>query len=312
LSKISPENLKLRASVLKKIRSFLEERGIMEVETPLLGTTSSVDLHMEPFGLKTGGKEFYLETSPEFAMKRLLSMGSGSIYQITRAFRSQEQGRLHNPEFTMVEWYRVGFDHHKLMDEVGELVESVLNCGPVKKITYTEVMKEAAGFNPLEMSAPAIRMVIDGLGLNSPPALDLTDTDECLDFIFTVRVQPYLKEQGPVFVYDYPPSQAALAKLDPESGVAHRFELFVKGIELCNGYYELTDAEEQLQRFRDINRKRLSRKKPELPVDQHFIKALDKGLPECSGVALGFDRLVMLAAGEDGLSGIMPFTFDEV
>ncbi len=257
-------------------------------------------------GAAAGG-QFYLQSSPEFAMKRLLAAGSGPIYQICRAFRDAESGRLHNPEFTLLEWYRPGVDHHGLMEELDTLMIRVLGpTGTTRRLTYREAFVEHGGLDVFEASTHALlaRAEDSGLTLSGDSPVE---RDMLLDFLFSHVVQPALGD-GRVYVYDFPASQAALARVRAtRPPVAERFELFLNGIEIANGYHELADADEQRQRFAadGVARKRLGL--AQMPVDERLLAALTHGLPDCAGVAVGLDRLFMIAAGESSIQAMMAF-----
>jgi lysyl-tRNA synthetase class 2 len=304
--------LRQRAAVLASIRAFFEARGVLEVETPLLCTTGITDPSIEPLVVERGNSlaaPRYLQTSPEYAMKRLLAAGSGPIFQIARAFRDDESGRRHNPEFTLLEWYRPGLDHHALMDEVGQLVEGLLDRQDSKKYSYREVFTEFVGLDPFLATAAqleaAARQATDPGSLHGP-------REFWLDMLLTHVIEPALASLGLVFVHDYPAAQAALACIAEVDGIAvgQRFELYADGIELANGYCELTDALEQRQRFEQDNRLRRETGRPERPLDENLLAALASGLPDCSGVALGIDRLLMLATGCDDIRRVQAFSWD--
>ena len=304
--------LRQRAAVLASIRAFFEARGVLEVETPLLCTTGITDPSIEPLVVERGNSlaaPRYLQTSPEYAMKRLLAAGSGPIFQIARAFRDDESGRRHNPEFTLLEWYRPGLDHHALMEEVGQLVEGLLDRHGCKKYSYREVFTEFVGLDPFLATAAqleaAARQATDPGSLHGP-------REFWLDMLLTHVIEPALASLGLVFVHDYPAAQAALACIAEVDGIAvgQRFELYVDGVELANGYCELTDALEQRQRFEQDNRLRRETGRPERPLDENLLAALASGLPDCSGVALGIDRLLMLATGCDDIRRVQAFSWD--
>lgn len=302
----SPERVRLRAGLLADIRAFFAERGVLEVETPLLGAATVADVHIDSFEVPApGAPPLYLQTSPEFAMKRLLAAGAGPIYQICKAFRRGESGRRHNPEFTLLEWYRPGFSMERLMDEVAELADRVLACGAVTRLSYRQAFMDRLGLDPHAPDADALRrqlrrrVEIDDGGL--------TD-GERLQLLMTHCVEPSLPEH--CLLYDYPADQAALAAVRPDAGgapVAKRFELYAKGLELANGYFELTDAAEQRRRFEAELAERRRRSLPEPPMDRRLLAALESGLPACAGVALGVDRLLMLAAGADDIREVLNF-----
>ncbi len=304
----SVETLRLRGRLLDRIRAFFAGRGVMEVETPLLAAGTALDPHLTSFTLCTGGAAGpYLQTSPEFAMKRLLAAGSGPIFQICKAFREGETGTWHNPEFTLLEWYRPNHDHHRLMDEVDDLMYHLLGTEAAQRLPYADAFLQAAGLEPLHAEGPALRSLAIELGL-AEDALPGLDRSGLLDFIFSHRVQPGLADRGPVFVYDFPAGQAALARVRRDTPpVAERFELLVAGVELANGYHELTDAAEQRRRFEEDQAKRHARGLPVYPLDERLLAALEHGLPACAGVALGLDRLVMLAAGAERIDEVITF-----
>lgn len=311
----SLENIKLRARVLAEIRAFFSARDVIEVETPLLSLAGSTDPYLESFTshyqgpLFPAGQTVYLQTSPEFAMKRLLAAGSGAIYQICKAFRNGEAGGQHNPEFTMLEWYRPGFDHHVLMDEVETLIDAVLKVGPARRITYRELFLEYVELDPFELSAADARVCLQARDVN-PPELADAAIDDWLALIMTHLIEPELGP-GPVFVYDFPASQAMLARVAPtEPPVAQRFELYINGMELANGFYELSDAAEQRRRFQADLKQRQQLGLDAVMMNQALIDALESGLPDCAGVALGLDRLLMLAAGAEEISGVLVFSVD--
>ena len=285
---------------------------MLEVETPALARSGASDVHIASLSTichagGAAGGQFYLQTSPEFAMKRLLAAGSGPIYQVCRAFRDAESGRLHNPEFTLLEWYRPGFDHHALMDELDTLMDRVLgSAGTTRRLTYRDAFVEHGGLDVFEASTPALLARAEDSGLTlsgDSPA----ERDMLLDFLFSHTVQPALRD-GRVYVYDFPASQAALARVRAtQPPVAERFELFLNGIEIANGYHELADADEQRRRFAadGAARKRLGL--AQMPVDERLLAALAHGLPDCAGVAVGLERLFMIAAGESSIDAMMAF-----
>jgi lysyl-tRNA synthetase class 2 len=254
-------------------------------------------------------KTFYMQTSPEFHMKRLLAAGMGSIYQINKAFRTDEQGRFHNPEFTMLEWYRVGFNHHQLMDEMDELLQLVLAVPQAIRLTYAEVFEEFCGLNPhiasiheLRDAAKQCDLKVNDLG---------NDKDDWLFLLMSHIIEPQLGKSVPVFIYDFPASQAALAKIQTSHiPVAERFEVYFKGIELANGFHELTNAEEQKKRFLQDIEEREQKNLPVVPLDDYFIEALSSGLPNCAGVALGIDRLIMLACQCSSIDEVISFSWE--
>lgn len=312
----SIENLRLRAHVLSLIRSFFDERSVLEIETPLLCATTASDPHITSLScdLDRPGAEHsepvYLQTSPELAMKRLLSSGSGPIFQICKAFRNGEAGRLHNPEFTILEWYRPGFDHHQLMDEVDELLSLILGLELGERLSYAEALNKHAGVDALGATTDTLQRAARAQ-IPSPPDLDNDDRDGWLDLMLSHLVEPQLGRGRPCFIFDYPRSQAALARINPgDNRVAERFEVWVEGIELANGYHELRDQDEQRRRIEADNAHRRKLGHSEVPIDERFLAALKHGLPNCAGVALGLDRLVMLAAGATTISEVITFPID--
>ncbi|MEM6794606.1 MAG: EF-P lysine aminoacylase EpmA [Acidobacteriota bacterium] len=314
----SLDSLRRRAAVIRAVRAFFEARGALEVETPLLAGSPVTDLHLESVScrLELGGepRDFYLQTSPEFAMKRLLAAGSGPIFQIAKAVRDGELGARHNPEFTMLEWYRPGWDHHRLMDEVDALVREVLGSEPAERLTYGEAFLRHVGIDPHGATAGELAEAAALSGLGEIAGLDAgSPVDDWLHALMSLRVEPRLgrgggEAAGAVFLYDYPASQAALARVRPGSPpVAERFELYVRGVELANGFHELTDAAEQRRRFEGDLAERRRRGLETPPVDERLLAALEAGLPPCAGVALGVDRLVMLAVGASSLDQVLAF-----
>lgn len=290
------------------------------METPILTPAVVVDAHLDPIsctyrpkGPRSARDEevrLYLQTSPEPEMKRLLAAESGPIYQITRSFREGERGRLHNPEFTVLEWYRPGFDHHEMMDDVGELMRELLEIERWEKQTYSEVFEKTLGVDPMNCSIAELRRAAVREQLPVPMGLDEANRNGWLDLLLSSCVEPTLGTDVPTFVYDYPPSQASLAKIGGETiPVAERFELYIDGIELCNGYHELQNPREHVLRFEEANVLRAGLGKEELPMSQEFLAALEAGLPACSGVAVGFDRVVMLACGAEAIDDVIAFPF---
>lgn len=311
----SIEQLKQRAALLSRVRQFFAERDVLEVDTPAMSHATVTDVHLHTFQTQfvgpgyAMGRHLHLMTSPEFHMKRLLAAGSGSIYQMAKAFRNEENGRYHNPEFTMLEWYRVGFDHHDLMDEMDALLQMTLQTGASERLTYQQAFLTVLGVCPLEGSMAELKQAAASLGL-SDIAEPETDRDTLLQLLFSMGVEGNIGQHVPAFVYDFPASQAALAKINPhDARVADRFEVYFKGIELANGFHELDNPREQLARFEADNAKRIDMGLAPQPIDYHLIAALEAGLPACAGVALGIDRLIMLALGEDHIDKVTAFPF---
>ncbi|WP_341504224.1 EF-P lysine aminoacylase EpmA [Gallaecimonas sp. GXIMD4217] len=311
-------NLKKRAELLARIRAFFAARQVMEVDTQLLSQGSIADLHIEVMTsryqgpLAPDGLALYLQTSPEFAMKRLLAAGSGCIYQLGKVFRNEEAGSRHNAEFTMLEWYRLDLDHHQLMDEIAELLVYVGACHgeAIEKLSYRAAFERHLGINPHDVPLDELQALCRqhcGYGDQE------TDRDNLLNLLVAMVIEPQLGQAGPCFLYDYPASQAALARtgLDAEgNAVARRFELFIHGMELANGYHELTDAVEQERRLlaEAEQRRRLGR--PINNPDQRLVAALKAGLPDCAGVALGVDRLLMVMLGAERIDQVLPFALE--
>ncbi len=304
--------LHARAKLLADIRRFFADRGVLEVETPLLCRAGVTDPAVEPLRVERGesvSAPRYLQTSPEYAMKRLLAAGSGPIYQIERAFRDGEAGARHNPEFTLLEWYRPGFDHQQLMAESADLVRHCIGDRPLNQRSYRDLFRETLGLDPFAASLEELegtaRRHVDVGGLSG-------DRDLWLDLLMTHLIEPELAALGLCFVYDYPASMAALSKVEEVDGeqVGRRFELYVDGIELANGYCELTDPSEQRSRFERDNCRRREHGLPEHPLDEALLAALEHGLPECSGIALGVDRLLMLATGAGDIRQVLAFDWE--
>ena len=301
--------IRARAELLAASRRFFADRGILEVETPLLCSHGVSDPSIDSFALPLEGGERYLQSSPEFAMKRLLAAGSGPIYQVTRAFRRGEAGPRHNPEFSLLEWYRPGFDHHQLMAEVAELVACCIGERPWRKCSYRELFEDLLAIDPMTATDAVVearaRAHVDVGAMSG-------GRDLWLDLLMSHVIEPRLSGPDLVFVYDYPVTQAALAVLGTSDGqrVAHRFELYIDGVELANGYFELTDVDEQRRRFESDNAGRSTRGQPQMPVDHRLLAALASGLPACSGVALGLDRLLMLATGERDIRRVLAFGWE--
>jgi len=305
--------LKSRAQQLGFVRGFFAQRGVLEVETPILGQHGVTDPNLDGIqahvsaGARTGG---WLQTSPEYHMKRLLAAGYGSVYQVSRVFRNGELGRRHNPEFSMLEWYREGFDDVALMAEVSDLVCGWLGCRPPEVIRYRDAMGWWANIDPFEATdRELMRRCEQWL---EPEQLADLGRDGCLDLLMSFVVEPNLGTQRPVFITGYPASQASLARVSVSDGheTAHRFELYINGLELCNGYWELTDPQEQRRRFEADNEQRRRSGKPEMALDEAFLAALGLGLPECSGVALGLDRLLMIKLGAGDIREVLAFPFE--
>lgn len=305
----SLDTLRLRAQLLAKTRAFFDARDLWEVETPALSQAATPDPHIHSFALASpaGASPRYLHTSPEFPMKRLLVAGSGSIYQICKVFRDGEIGRRHNPEFTLLEWYRVGFDHHALMREVDtllrELVSEHLLLEPTQYFSYQQAMLQFVGVDAFNTDVDGLRDCARDHGLAVPSLGE--ERDAWLDLLLSHVLEPALPRDCPVFIYDYPASQAALARV--QGAIAERFELYINGMELANGFHELADATEQARRFAVENQQRQQQGFSSMPLDNQLLGALEQGLPDCAGVALGFDRLLMLVAGKREIAEVLAF-----
>lgn len=295
-----------RATLYQAIRHYFQTEQVLEVETPILGRCGVTDPHLDSIATAEG----FLQTSPEYAMKRLLAAGSGSIYQISKAFRAAEVGSRHNPEFSLLEWYRVDFDHHQLMADVVKLLEAVGIERPTKYYTYQALLQQYLHLDPLACLDSELEECLRSADITLPQ--QTLPRDALLDLAMVSLVEPQLPKDELVFVYDYPASQAALARLSKiDSRVAHRFECYLSGVELANGFYELADASEQAVRFVEDNRIRRALGKSEMKADQRLLGALASGtFPECAGVALGLDRLLMVLVGANDIASVLNFPCD--
>lgn len=306
--------LKQRAKVINQLRFFFAARDVLEVDTPVMSHYGVSDPHIDSIPVTftadgtSVGKPMYLMSSPEYAMKRLLAAGSGCIYQISKAFRNGEAGRRHNPEFTLLEWYRVDFDLQQLMQEVASLVDMVLENDQLEWHfwSYRQAFENILNIDPLTATDEVIRST--ALAHIDIQMQDSTPTDTWLDLLMSHCIEPKLPKA--CFIYNYPPSQAALSRIvEDERGdrVARRFEVYVNGMELANGYHELTQAQEQERRFALDNQARQAMGKAPMAADLRLINALQNGMPSCSGVALGIERLLMLTTGENDIAKVMAF-----
>lgn len=296
--------------MLQSIRAFFVEQNVLEVETPVLSSAAITDPQLESFSTRFQQRDYYLHTSPEFYMKRLLAAGSGDIYQLARVFRVDESGRYHNPEFSLLEWYRSGFDHFQLMDEVESLLKVILQkkTVEVQRISYRQVFINELQIDPLEAGINDLKNCAECNHIEVPQGMDVNDKDMWLDWLMVESIAPAFDKNSFTFLYDYPASQAALARLDKkDKRVAHRFELFFGELELANGFNELTDASEQRSRFEKENKLRQQRGQKIMPIDNKLLSALEAGLPDCSGVALGIDRLLMLLTKAEKISDVIGF-----
>ncbi len=313
----APAALRLRARLHACIRGFMDARNVLEVETPVLSMAGNTEPNIASFHLEFTGRTDgaprtrWLRTSPEFALKRLLAAGVGDCYELGRVFRDGEAGGRHNPEFTMLEWYRIGMDHLQLADEAVELVRAALALvgrdAGVRTVTFRDLYRDALGIDPFSAGMDALQAAF-GEGAIDPRGLT---RDDWLDLLMTHRIQPGFDPGTITVVRDYPASQCALAKVrDGECPVAERFELYVGSLELANGYHELTDAAEQRSRFSLEQGLRVERGIPVPPVDARLLAAMQHGLPACAGVALGIDRLLMAMLGTEQIADVLAFPFD--
>jgi lysyl-tRNA synthetase class 2 len=305
------ERLRLRAELLGRARDFFAARAVMEVDTPLLVNAPVSDVHIHSARVQlaaAAAAPLYLHTSPEYAMKRLLAAGSGDIYQICHVVRGEESGALHNPEFTLIEWYRLGADLEGLMAEVEALVRVLLGARAPRhceRVSYSEAFRRELGLDPFTAPVAELAHAARDTGFRGDAE---TSRDEWLELLMAARIGPRLGRGALTFLHGYPASQAALARLDPQDArIAQRFELYCEGLELANGFHELGAADEQRERFRGDNAERRRRGLPVAPLDERLLAALASGLPECAGVALGFDRSLMLAAGASHIDEVLAF-----
>ena len=308
--------LRLRAELYALIRHFFSERRVLEVETPILSAAGNTDPNIASFRTQFSGhvgagpRERWLRTSPEFPLKRLLASGIGDCYELGRVFRNGEAGRRHNPEFTMLEWYRVGWDHLALMRETAGLIRAALAVVGrgvrVRETTYRELFVGTLGIDPFADEEAALRAALEGVAIDP----DGLGRDDWLDLVLTHRIQPGFARDELLLVHDYPASQCALARIradDPP--VAERFEAFLGPIELANGYHELTDPIEQRARFERDHALRRQRGDPLPPLDERLLAALEYGLPDCAGVAMGVDRLLSAMLDADVIATCLAFPF---
>ncbi|WP_426358833.1 elongation factor P--(R)-beta-lysine ligase [Pseudocolwellia sp. HL-MZ19] len=317
---LSWEDAKKKAYILNQIRQFFYDLDVIEVETPLLGRSTVTDVHLEAFNTHfnylpdssiNNADTLYLQTSPEFCMKRLLASGYQSIYQISKAFRHEAKGHIHNPEFTILEWYRIGFQQDDLILEVSDLIQAILKCDMPKVITYQNLFLEHLNIDALDTSVEELKDVISNHNKMSDWLKDESSIDTLLQFILSELIEPNIGIDTPIFIRDFPINQASLAKMNmSDERVADRFECYFKGIELVNGFCELTDAIVQVERFNKDNLERKQLGLEEKVIDRRFIQALESGLPSCSGVALGIDRLLMLALNKQDIEEVITFTID--
>lgn len=309
--------LHLRARLYALIRDFFAARGVLEVETPMLSAAGNTEPNIESFSTRfhghvdAGARERWMRTSPEYPLKRLLAAGVGDCYELGRVFRNGEAGGRHNPEFTMLEWYRVGWDHHQLMEETIALVEAALaTVGRRAEVCvegYRQLFIDELGIDPAHAPVEQLRAALTGHYID-PEGLT---RDDWLDLLITHRLQPGFPANRITVIHDYPASQCALAKVRPgDPPLAERFELYLGRYELANGYHELNDAAEQRRRFERDNAVRRGRGQREVPMDEHLLAVLD-AMPDCAGVALGIERLLMCLVGTDAIADVLSFPFSE-
>lgn len=316
----SRDSLERRARLLERTRSFFAQRHVLEVDTPVVSKHAVTDVHIHSAEVRFPGvaAPFYLHTSPEYAMKRLLAAGSGDIFQICHVVRGMERGRLHNAEFTLVEWYRLGFTLEALMKEVGELVAELLSCADgtsardargIEYLSYRDAFLRELSIDPFDADLATLRRSAHEAGFES--SSDCNDRDELLDVLMATRVGPALGRGSLCFIHRYPASQAALAQIDPtDSRCALRFEVYCEGVELANGFKELAAAADQRARFESDCAIRAARGLPAIAIDERLLAALTHGLPDCAGVALGFDRVAMLAMRAQTIDAVLPFPIE--
>lgn len=304
----SLNTLRKRAGLLQKIRHFFHDADVLEVETPVLCHASVTDPFIQSIAVSLAQHEdYYLQTSPEYAMKRLLAAGSGPIFQLSKAFRREELGRFHNPEFSLLEWYRPHYDHHQLMDEVDDLLQLILKTPAAERISYHDVFLTYLNCDVHRIDNWQPLMAIAEQN-NIHVSAKIEDKDTWLQLLMSHCIEPRLGKEQPCFIYDFPESQAALARIRPGNPpLASRFEVYFKGIELANGFHELLDAKEQQARFEKNNLERKKQNLPVMKIDHYLLQALQHGLPDCAGVALGIDRLIMLALDEKEIAKVMSF-----
>jgi len=307
--------------MLKSIRAFFDARDVIEVETPLLSQAATTDPHLNSLQSRFRDQVCYLNTSPEYGMKRLLANEPVSIYQICKAFRDDELGLFHNPEFTLLEWYRLDYDCEQLMDELQCLIESLCQHSNLytkakisfQRVSYRQAFENTVGFNPHQITSAECYRYAQKHDVEIPQGLNENDeVDDWLDWLLTQRVLPAFQKEGFTFLFDYPVSQCALAKIGQDQKncpVAKRFELFFGEIELANGFHELIDPVEQLQRFKLENNARKRKGLEGVNIDHYFIAALEAGMPECSGLALGLDRVLMVLAGVENIEQVLTFSW---
>ena len=304
------DDVRARARLLTAVRNFFSQRGVLEVDTPVLSRFGVTDPNIHLFTVPAGSEERYLQSSPEYAMKRLLASGIGDIYQLGKAFRHGESGARHNPEFTLLEWYRTEFSHYELIREVAQLISAILPVSTWQVWSYAALFSEILDVDIFTAPLDTLRSKAEQEGISIDGSLSRLDT---LDLIMTHTIEAAIADWGLVFVIDFLPEQAALAKVINRGAheVAARFEAYYEGMELANGYWEETQSTVLAARFADDNSKRRLSGQDPMSVDTRLLEALDAGLPTCAGVAMGFDRLLMLSLGRSSIAEVLPFAWDQ-
>lgn len=304
--------LRDRGYMLAQARQFFQERDILEVDCPLVTQAASVDAHIDLIPVYSNGQRRYLHSSPEYGMKRLLAQGIGDIYQLAHVFREGEQSNKHNPEFTMAEWYREGIPFEAMAEETINFIRLFLGPLPFSILSYREAFQKYAGIDYIEATDQELIDYLSSNGIPPYPGIEEEGKDAILNLILGVQIEPQLGKDALCVLAYYPSTQAALAKTCQRGNemAAERFEVYYRGIELANGYHELADPQEQRSRFVEANAHRKRLGKHELPIDERFLQALEQGLPDCCGVAVGFDRLMMLRH-QQNIANVVPFIWNE-
>jgi lysyl-tRNA synthetase class 2 len=309
-SSASIDVLKERAELLNLIRSFFVQRNVLEVDPPLLSYATVTAPFLTSFYFEA--EKRFLQTSPEYAMKRLIANGSGDIFYCGKVFRQGEVGKRHNPEFTMLEWYRIHWNHLQLIEEINQLFQQIFGCESIETKTYHELFETYFNINPHRADVATLKAI--ALKKEWVQADMDCDRDGWLDLLITHGIEPHLGLSHPIAVTDYPASQGSLARLrqdeKAQAEVAERFEIYFQGMELANGYHELTNAAEQRKRFEEDNLKRQQLNLLQIPIDEYLLQALEHGMPNCAGVAIGFDRLLMLKLRQKDISKVIPFSWE--
>ncbi|WAI18660.1 MAG: elongation factor P--(R)-beta-lysine ligase [Buchnera aphidicola (Acyrthosiphon caraganae)] len=313
---MSIKNLIKRSKIISNIRLFFSQKNILEVETPILSRSTVTDVNLVSFetnyfSLNHIDKlKLWLITSPEYHMKRLLASKSGPIYQICHSFRNNELGQYHNPEFTMLEWYQPFYSMKEFIKEIDEFLKIILRCNKSDKISYQDLFIEFFNIDPLSTNLLELHQLSKKLKLEHLTHLE-NNLSKFIQLLFTLKIEPNLAKEKPLFVYHFPAEQASLAAINSKDPrISERFEIFFKGVEIGNGFYELTDANEQKKRFIKDNKERCSINLPERKIDSFFLDALSYGLPPCSGVAIGLDRLIMLILNKKNINEVISFPID--